>query len=310
MGVDGYLYLGPRDVLLLEAIPAVIVMDTAYLEVLRDRARITEGPLGLDAILREASDASVFFNQSPGSAEPGEERASASPQVDVIAGRLAAVGLAVTREFEDEGQNHYYDAMKQGEDAVTARDAPVYITPYDRSWPALFEAERTLLTTILRPWLAGPVEHVGSTAVPGMPAKPVLDIMAGVGSLEASRDAAAVLQEHAYHYAPYRSDVMHWFCKPGISERTHHLHLIPFGSPLWHERLRFRNCLRSNRAVAEEYAALKYHLAELHRENREAYTQAKGAFIARVLSRSTRSPGREVSLASHLTSASSRRGRC
>ena len=162
-------------------------------------------------------------------------------------------------------------------------DAPVYIAPYDRSWPARFEAERRLLANILHPWLAGPIEHVGSTAVPGMPAKPVVDIMAGVESLEASRDAVGVLREHAYHYAPYRSDVMHWFCKPCLSERTHHLHLIPFDSPLWHERLGFRDHLRHNRAVAEEYARLKHHLAELHRQDREAYTEAKGAFIARVL---------------------------
>jgi GrpB-like predicted nucleotidyltransferase (UPF0157 family) len=165
----------------------------------------------------------------------------------------------------------------------TAPEAPVCIVPYDRSWPALFEAERTLLATILRPWLAGPIEHVGSTAVPGMPAKPTIDIMAGIMSLAASRDALELLREYDYQYAPYRSDVMHWFCKPSVAERTYHLHLVPFGSPLWHERLRFRDCLRSNQATAEEYAALKYRLAKVYREDREAYTGAKGPFIARVL---------------------------
>jgi len=163
------------------------------------------------------------------------------------------------------------------------REAPVQIVAYDASWPARFEAERTVLSEILRPWLTGPIEHVGSTAVPGMPAKPVIDIMAGVDSLEASRDALPPLRHLGYHWAPYRAEMMHWFCKPSFSLRTHHLHLVPFRSPLWDERLRFRDCLRSTAAVAEEYAALKYHLAEIHRFDREAYTEAKGAFVARVL---------------------------
>jgi len=163
------------------------------------------------------------------------------------------------------------------------REAPVHLVAYDHSWPALFEAERTALSEILRPWLTGPIEHVGSTAVPGLPAKPVIDIMAGVDTLEASRDALPPLKKFGYQYAPYRAELMHWFCKPGLSIRTHHLHLVPFGSPLWKERLRFRDCLRSNPTVAGEYAALKYHLAETHRFDREAYTQAKGAFIGQVL---------------------------
>ncbi len=141
------------------------------------------------------------------------------------------------------------------------REAPVYVLPYDLRWPALFETERALLANALRPWLRGPIEHVGSTAVTGMPAKPVIDIMAGVES----------------------PDVMHWFCKPSFAERTHHLHLVPFRSLVWDERLGFRDCLRSDPAVADEYAALKYHLAEIHRLDREAYTDAKGTFIARVL---------------------------
>src|SRR5256885_15854257 len=86
---------------------------------------------------------------------------------------------------------------------------PSYVLPYDLRWPALFETERALLANALRPWLRGPIEHVGSTAVTGMPAKPVIDIMAGVESLEASRSALDVLGEFGYVYAPYRTDVMH-----------------------------------------------------------------------------------------------------
>ncbi len=164
-------------------------------------------------------------------------------------------------------------------------EGSVHVVSYDRTWPVLFEAERVLLLDVLRPWLGGPIEHVGSTAVPDMPAKPVIDIMAAVASLEASRDALPALLKSGYLYAPYRPDVMHWFCKPSLAERTHHLHLVPFGSSLWHDRIRFRDCLRSHPAVAQEYAVLKQRLAHVHRLDREAYTEAKGPFVAQVLER-------------------------
>lgn len=175
----------------------------------------------------------------------------------------------------------------------TSEEAAVHIVPYDPAWPALFELERQLLSRTLRSWLAGPIEHVGSTAVFGLAAKPVIDVMAAVESLEASRDAVVVLPEAGYHYAPYRPEVMHWFCKPGFSLRTHHLHLVPYRSLLWTERIAFRDCLRSDAKVASEYAELKHSLAEVHRFDREAYTEAKAPFIARVL-RNLIGKGRET----------------
>lgn len=175
----------------------------------------------------------------------------------------------------------------------TSEEAEVHIVAYDPAWPTLFELERKVLSRTLRPWLVGPIEHVGSTAVFGLPAKPVIDVMAAVESLKASRDALAVLPEAGYQYAPYRPDVMHWFCKPGPSFRTHHLHLVPYRSLLWTERIAFRDCLRSDARVASEYAELKHRLAEVHRFDREAYTEAKGPFIARVL-KSVLGEGRET----------------
>ena len=162
-------------------------------------------------------------------------------------------------------------------------DEPIEIVPYHPAWPSRFESERAALAAAIRDWVAGGIHHVGSTAVPGLDAKPTIDILIGVEDLESSRPCFGRLATLGYLYAPYRAEEMHWFCKPSFSLRTHHLHLVPFRSPLWDERLRFRDCLRSTAAVAEEYAALKYHLAEIHRFDREAYTEAKGAFIARVL---------------------------
>ena len=163
-------------------------------------------------------------------------------------------------------------------------EARIEIVPYDLRWPSQFEAERTILEPLLGPWLAGSIEHIGSTAVPLLPAKPVIDIMAPVHSLAASRPAIEAAASAAYVYSPYRTDVMHWFCKPSPSHRTHHLHLVPFGSQLWHDRLAFRDALRENPALAAEYAELKARLAHALRLDREASTQAKAPFVDRVLS--------------------------
>lgn len=164
-------------------------------------------------------------------------------------------------------------------------DSPIELVAYDPSWPWKFESERALLEKLLSPWLAGRIEHIGSTAVPLLPAKPIIDIVAPVHSLEASRPAIAAVTGAGYAYWPYKAEVMHWFCKPSPELRTHHLHLVPVGSPLWHERLAFRDALRGDPSLVSEYADLKQRLAEQHRHDREAYTEAKGPFVRRVLSR-------------------------
>jgi GrpB-like predicted nucleotidyltransferase (UPF0157 family)/L-amino acid N-acyltransferase YncA len=166
---------------------------------------------------------------------------------------------------------------------VNDREAPVHVVPYDPSWPSLFDRERAALEQVLAPWLAGPIEHVGSTAVSGLAAKPVIDIMAAVESLPASRPAIQALTNAGYVYLPYRAEAMHWFCKPSLALRTYHLHLVPLHSQLWRDRLVFRDYLRRHPALADEYAALKRRLAQIHEFDREAYTSAKGPFVRRVL---------------------------
>jgi len=131
--------------------------------------------------------------------------------------------------------------------------------------------------------MAGPIEHVGSTSVPGLVAKPVIDIMVAVESLEASRPAISAAAKAGYIYWPYKADVMHWFCKPSDAHRTHHLHLVPYGSRTWRARLGFRDALRADSKLAEDYAQLKCHLAARHGDDREAYTESKSEFVQRVL---------------------------
>jgi GrpB-like predicted nucleotidyltransferase (UPF0157 family)/AraC-like DNA-binding protein len=160
---------------------------------------------------------------------------------------------------------------------------PIILEPYDRHWPARFEIERQVLESALQPWLAGPIEHVGSTAVPGLTAKPIIDIMAAVSDLASSKPAIEAVAPLGYCYAPYKADVMHWFCKPNPFVRSHHLHMVPFGSRLWQERIAFREALRTDADVRRQYMELKAALAAKYRDDREGYTEGKTEFIKSVL---------------------------
>jgi GrpB-like predicted nucleotidyltransferase (UPF0157 family) len=126
---------------------------------------------------------------------------------------------------------------------------------------------------------------VGSTAVPNLPAKPIIDILAGVRDLDSARPCIDLVAPLGYVYAPYRADEMHWFCKPHPGRRTHHLHLVPAGSARYREELRFRDYLRAHRDSRDEYARLKRSLAVRFRHDREAYTEAKTAFVHDILRR-------------------------
>ncbi|MEP1447664.1 MAG: GrpB family protein [Paraglaciecola sp.] len=159
----------------------------------------------------------------------------------------------------------------------------IKIVPYNNTWPTMFDAEKRLLHSVIGEWVCGSIEHVGSTSVVGLSAKPVIDVMVGVKSLDESKPAIDVLVQKGYNYYPYKTEVMHWFCKPSPEFRTHHLHLVPYNSALWFERIQFRDHLRENPQVAEEYAALKHKLAANYADDRERYTENKWPFIQSVL---------------------------
>jgi GrpB-like predicted nucleotidyltransferase (UPF0157 family) len=166
--------------------------------------------------------------------------------------------------------------LGDGEEAVR-------IVPYDAGWPEMFEVERAALEPVVGPYAVGGIHHVGSTAVPGLAAKPVIDVLVGVGDLASSRACFEPLARLGYLYAPYRSAEMHWFCKPSPARRTHHLHLVPAGSPRFRDELAFRDKLRRNPTLAANYATLKQQLAVRFEHDREAYTEAKSEFIQTAL---------------------------
>jgi GrpB-like predicted nucleotidyltransferase (UPF0157 family) len=164
-------------------------------------------------------------------------------------------------------------------------DQRVEVVDYDPDWPNRFAEQRAAVEGLLRPWLAAPVEHIGSTAVPGLRAKPVVDMLAPVASLAAARAAVPVLVEAGWWDWPddpagsYRI----WFLRPSPEARTHHLHLLEHGEVHQRALLAFRDALRADDGLRQQYSDLKDRLAAEHRDNRNAYTNAKGAFVAEVL---------------------------
>jgi GrpB-like predicted nucleotidyltransferase (UPF0157 family) len=159
------------------------------------------------------------------------------------------------------------------------RNGRVELVEYAPAWPAAFQTERERLAPLLR---ALEIHHIGSTAVPGLLAKPIIDIVALVNDLDAP--VAALVESGGYQYPwAFNGTLTHrrFLCYPRASHRTHHLHLVDDRAEL-ERRLRFRDRLRADPALADEYAALKRALAARFSEDREAYTEAKAPFIKRV----------------------------
>jgi GrpB-like predicted nucleotidyltransferase (UPF0157 family) len=166
-------------------------------------------------------------------------------------------------------------------------DQPVEIVSYDTRWPGRFAEQRPLVEGLLGPWLAGPVQHIGSTAVPGLPAKPVIDMLAPVTSLASAEAAVPALAAAGWLFwadDPCRHYRM-WFLRPVPDARTHHLHLIEDSHPHAAALLAFRDALRTDTALCRDYAGLKDRLAREYPDNRNAYSNAKGSFVAEALRR-------------------------
>ena len=158
----------------------------------------------------------------------------------------------------------------------------VILSPYDPHWPAMFEAEAA---RIERAMVGLPIrlEHIGSTAVPGLAAKPIIDILAGRPPKGSAEPYIAAMRQLGYeHLGPNGIPGREYFRRG--TPRTHHMHMVRWSSTFWKEQLRFRDALRDNPSLAREYETLKYDLAaSLSPEERRVYSDAKGPFIRKVL---------------------------
>jgi GrpB-like predicted nucleotidyltransferase (UPF0157 family) len=163
----------------------------------------------------------------------------------------------------------------------------VEIVDYDPRWPLLFDEEAKRLCAVLDPSLIVGLEHFGSTAIPGLPAKPILDILIAVRSLAAARATfveALRKLDYVYWADNPKKDRM-FFVKgmpPFGSKRSHHVHVTEPHGEMW-QRLAFRDYLRAHPGEAETYERLKRRLAAEHSTDREAYTDAKSAYVESVM---------------------------
>ena len=168
---------------------------------------------------------------------------------------------------------------------VEHENQSIEVTAYDPAWQGHFAEQQTRLTTILKPWLAGEVEHIGSTSVPGLRSKPIVDLLAPVRSLETARSAISILERDGWLFWPddpnrhYRL----WFLRPNPAARTHHLQIIQQADSNFAALIAFRDALRRDPKAREAYSCLKEDLANKHRNDRDAYSNAKTQFVRSIL---------------------------
>jgi len=157
---------------------------------------------------------------------------------------------------------------------------PILIADYDPAWPEAFARERDAIVAALGEATrgVGAIEHVGSTAVPGLAAKPVIDIMIGVHEPEDGQRCVGPIVGLGYEYLGEHGIPGRCYFRKG-DPRTHHVHLVEHDSEFWLRHILFRDLLRERTDLAEQYGAIKRRLAFHHGTDRAAYTEAKSPFI-------------------------------
>ncbi len=161
----------------------------------------------------------------------------------------------------------------------------VVVDPYSTRWPVAFDAVRGELSSAFVPVEAA-IEHIGSTSVPGLAAKPVIDVLVGVRALADVESRIAALGACGYDYIhKYERELpmRRYFVKPSVSSLRIHVHAVERGSRLWREHLAFRDALRADAGLRVRYQQLKLQLAAAHADDKSAYTAAKAPFIQSVL---------------------------
>ena len=157
----------------------------------------------------------------------------------------------------------------------------VKLSEYDPEWQKLFNEEAVILRGLIGNYAAD-IQHVGSTSIAGLVAKPIIDVAVGLHKLPDVEYCISPLESCGYEYKDENGiPGRHFFAKG--NPRTFHLHFVEFGNELWRNYINFRNRLRENPELRIEYARLKKYSARRHENNRTAYTDSKKPFIEKVL---------------------------
>ena len=164
----------------------------------------------------------------------------------------------------------------------------VALAPYDPNWADQFQAEKRALEAALGDRVVA-VHHIGSTAIPGLAAKPVIDILLVVRQLADYTACIAPLQNIGYAFIDYPQNVDRKFFRKG-QPRTHHLHIVAQDNAELRDHLIFRDALRANPELRDEYTALKYDLANRFKTDRAHYSDSKTQFVRHVIEATSPSP--------------------
>ncbi|MEX2033393.1 MAG: GrpB family protein [Candidatus Colwellbacteria bacterium] len=172
---------------------------------------------------------------------------------------------------------------------VGLKRGTVKLVPHNKKWTGIFEKEKKLFQKTFGDTIIA-IEHIGSTAIPGIPAKPVIDMNVGVKSLQVARRMKGKLEEIGYEHRPFvpdhtKSDLK-WqelYVKGPEARRTHYVHVSVYGGNYWKNDLLFRDYLRKHPIVAKQYANLKRGLAKDFADDRGSYTATKEKFIRDLL---------------------------
>lgn len=171
---------------------------------------------------------------------------------------------------------------------------PVIIVAYDPRWPTIYSREKDQILGAVGNKVVA-IEHVGSTAIPRLGAKPIIDIMVAVRQLSDAKECIGPLRSIGYEYVPeYEKELpeRRYFRKgpEGVRNKHFHLHMVQHGEDFWKQHLMFRDYLRCHPDAAKQYCELKRKLAEKHALDREAYTDAKTLFIESILTQAAANP--------------------
>ena len=167
------------------------------------------------------------------------------------------------------------------DEVARAIEQPVALADYDPVWPKMFEVERQRLMKAL-PGTFIEIEHIGSTAVEGMRAKPLIDMLAGVATMDDAFAINQVLDRIGYTTSPELNASLktrQWFMRQSGGRRTHHLHVVVHDDHEWWVRVKFRDRLRRDPEIREKYEALKNDLVKRFANDRDSYTEGKSTFI-------------------------------
>jgi GrpB-like predicted nucleotidyltransferase (UPF0157 family) len=161
----------------------------------------------------------------------------------------------------------------------------IIIKEYDPNWQRLFESERDEIMEAIGHYVAD-IQHIGSTAVPELAAKPVIDIMIGLRRILDAQDCIMPMEGMEYEYVPEFENEFperRYFRKTSNGKRSYHIHMVEIGTDFWKRHLAFRDYLRTHPEIANEYSDLKKELAKRFENDREEYTNAKTEFIENIL---------------------------